>query len=225
MIITLLRTFILYIILTLAIRIMGRRQVGELQAGELVITLLLSQIASQPICDTETPLSYSITAFLVLVSLEIIMSAFALKSVKFRSLWQGNALVLIRDGVLDQKQMKRLRFTMDDLIEALHQKNVFDISDVQYAISETDGTLSVMLKPEKRTVVNEDMKLNPKDTALPCLVILDGRVLDINFVDCDLSSEKLGILLSRAHVKQEEIMLMTADKCGNTYIVRRDEKL
>ncbi|MDR1630264.1 MAG: DUF421 domain-containing protein [Oscillospiraceae bacterium] len=224
MIITLIRTVILYVFLIVAVRLMGRRQVGELQPGELVVTILLSQIASQPICDTDIPLVYSLVPFLILVALELFMSVFSMKSIKFRELYQGSALVLIRDGVLDQKQVKRLRFTMDDVMEALRQKDVFDISDVQYAIAETDGTLSVLLKPQKRNVTNEDMRVQAPDAALPCIIISDGRVIEKNFADCNMDYKKLEKALANAHTRAENIMLMTADKSGNTYIIEKEEE-
>lgn len=222
MVITLIRTGVLYLFLSLAVMLMGRRQVGELQPGELVITILMSQIASQPICDTDIPLLYSIIPIMTLIGLEIVMSLISLKNKKFRSLWQGNALVLIRDGVLDQKQIKRLRFTMDDIFEGLRQKDVFDISEVQYAIAETDGTLSVLLKPGKRQPMNEDLKIEAPDSALPCIIISDGRVVEMNFNDCDMDYKKLDKLLANAHLKAEQILLMTADKSGNTYIIEKD---
>lgn len=225
LVITLIRTVILYVFLIVAVRLMGRRQVGELQPGELVVTILLSQIASQPICDTDIPLVYSIVPFLVLVSLELLMSVFSMKSIKFRQLYQGSALVLIRDGVLDQQQVRRLRFTMDDIMEALRQKDVFDISDVQYAIAETDGTLSVLLKPQKRNVTNEDMRRTPApDSALPCIVVSDGRVIEKNFADCNMDYKKLEKTLANAHIPAAKIMLMTADKNGNTYIIEKEDE-
>lgn len=223
MIITLIRTIILYVFLIIAVRIMGRRQVGELQPGELVVTILMSQIVSQPIAETDIPLVYSIIPMLTLVSLELFFSVFSMKSIKFRKLYQGTSLVIIRNGILDQQQIKRLRFTMDDIIEALRQKDVFDISDVQYAIAETDGTLSVLLKPEKRPVTNKDMEVQGPQAALPCIIISDGRVIESNFYDCEMDYKKLTKLLSNAHMKAEDIMLMTADRLGNAYIIEKEE--
>ena len=155
MLVTLVRALILYVLIIICMRIMGKRQLGELQPTELVITILLSEIAAIPMQDNALPLGNSIVAVLLLVALEVINSVVVLKSSRCRSFLQGNSIVVIRDGVIDQKQLKRLRFTMDDLFDQLRQKDVFDISDVRYAIVETNGQLSVMLKPEKETVTAE----------------------------------------------------------------------
>ena len=120
--IPLIRTVILYIAVITCVRIMGKRQIGELQPSELVITILISEIAAIPMQDTDIPLINSIVPFLVLVSLEIITSAISIKSQKFRNLMQGNSLIIIRNGVLDQKQIKRLRLSVEDILEALRKK-------------------------------------------------------------------------------------------------------
>ena len=181
MLVTLVRALILYILIIVCMRIMGKRQLGELQPTELVITILLSEIAAIPMQDNALPLGNSIVAVLLLVALEVINSVVVLKSSKCRSLLQGNSLVVIRDGVVDQKQLKRLRFTMDDLFDQLRQKDVFDISDVRYAIVETNGQLSVMLKPEKETVTAEMADLPNETKGLLCMVINDGKFLKRSF--------------------------------------------
>ena len=134
-----------------------------MQPAELVITILISEVAVIPMQDKELPLLGSAVPLLVLVSLEIFSSIISMKSIKFRSLVQGNSLVIIRDGKLDQKQMKKLRLTVDDVLEALRKKDVFDISKVEYAILETDGVLTVMLKAENRPVTQSDMNVKSKD--------------------------------------------------------------
>ena len=130
------RTVILLIIIVIAVRIMGKRQIGQLQPAELVVTILLSEIAATPMQDNDIPMLNSVVAILVLVALEIIMSALSLKSIKIRGVLQGNSVILIKDGEIQQNQMKRLRFTLDDLLEALRQKDVFDVSLLStYAIA------------------------------------------------------------------------------------------
>lgn len=136
---------------------------------------------------------------------------------------QGNSLVVIRDGVIDQKQLKRLRFTMDDLFDQLRQKDVFDINDVRYAIVETNGQLSVMLKPEKETVTAEMAELPNKTKGLLCMVINDGKFLRRSFAECDMNEEKLYGILRKEGIDIEEILFMVADREGNYTIVKRDE--
>ncbi len=202
---------------------MGKRQIGQLQPAELVVTILLSEIAATPMQDNDIPMLNSIVAILVLVALEIIMSALSLKSMRLRSILQGNSLILIRDGIIDQPQMKRLRYTLDDLLEALRQKDVFDISDVQYAIAETDGTLSVLLKPEKRTVTREDMKIKKNDGGITCVVVMDGTIIRSDFNDCAMNDKKLAAIIKKSGLDVKDIYLLTVDKQGNTNLVRKDK--
>ena len=202
---------------------MGKRQLGELQPTELVITILLSEIAAVPMQDNALPLGNSIVAVLLLVALEIVNSVIVLKSSRCRSLLQGNSLVVIRDGVVDQKQLKRLRFTMDDLFDQLRQKDIFDISDVRYAIVETNGQLSVMLKPEKETVTAEMADIQNETKGLLCMVVNDGKFLKRAFKECDMNEEKILGILEREQTPIDEVLFMVADKEGNYTIVKKDE--
>lgn len=222
---TLIRAAILYFFLILCIRLMGKRQLGELQPTELVITILLSEIASIPMQDNGVPLINSIVSIILLVALEIINSALCLKSAKLRSIIEGNSLVVIRDGKIDQKQLKQLRISADDLLDQLRQKDVFDIEDVRYAIVETNGQLSVMLKPEKETVTAEmiDHKNNAK--ALLCMVVNDGKILKTAFKECDMTEEKLNKILKEKGVKLQEILFMLADKEDNYTIIKKEKSL
>lgn len=223
MLVTLVRAFILYILIILCMRIMGKRQLGELQPTELVITILLSEIAAVPMQDNDLPLGNSIIAVLLLVALEIVNSVISLKSSKLRSILEGNSLVVVRDGVIDQKQLKRLRFSVDDLLDQLRQKDVFDISDVRYAIVETNGQLSVMLKPEKENVTAGMMNVENNPKGLLCMVVNDGRMLKRTFKECDMSEEKLNRILKNKNVDIDDILFMLADNYGNYTIVRKDE--
>lgn len=223
MLVTLVRALILYVLIIICMRIMGKRQLGELQPTELVITILLSEIAAIPMQDNALPLGNSIVAVLFLVALEIINSFIVLKSSKFRSILQGNSLVVIRDGVIDQKQLKRLRFTMDDLFDQLRQKDIFDISDVKYAIVETNGQLSVMLRPEKETVTAEMADIVNESKGLLCMVINDGKFLKRSFNECNMNEEKINRILDSENIIIDEVLFMVADKEGNYTIVKKDE--
>lgn len=223
MLVTLIRAAVLYVLIIFCMRIMGKRQLGELQPTELVITILLSEIAAVPMQDNALPLGNSIVAVLLLVALEIINSVIVLKSSRCRSLLQGNSLVVIRDGVVDQKQLKRLRFTMDDLFDQLRQKDIFDISDVRYAIVETNGQLSVMLKPEKETVTAEMADIQNETKGLLCMVVNDGKFLKRAFKECDMNEEKIFGILERERTPIDEVLFMVADKEGNYTIVKKDE--
>lgn len=224
MFVTLIRTIILYIMVIFCVRIMGKRQIGELQPTELVITILLSEIVAIPMQDNDLPLINTIIPVLTLVGFEILISVISLKSVRFRSAMQGNSLIIIRNGVLDQAQIKRLRFTVDDILEALRSKDVFDISKVQYAIVETNGELNVMLKPEYTPITHKDLAIESEDNGIPCVVIIDGKIIESDFKDCGMNREKLQKIIKEENINVGETLLMTIDKKGNKTVIRRNIK-
>lgn len=224
MFVTLIRTVILYITVVITMRVLGKRQIGELQPTELVITLLLSEIIAVPMQDNDIPLTGTILPVLVLIGFEILISVISLKSVRFRTVIQGHSIIVIRDGKLDLKQIKKLRFTIDDILEALRQKDVFDIGKVQYAIVETNGAMSVMLKPDFEAVTREDLKIDAEDSGLPCSVIIDGTVMRSEFENCDITEEKFNELIKKEKITVENTLLMTVDKKGHTTIIGKDGK-
>ncbi len=224
MFITIIRTLILYALLLLIMRIMGKRQIGQLQTGELVITIMISEIAAIPLQDNDLPMINSIIAVLLLAAFEIIVSAISMKSIKIRDLLQGNAVIIIRNGVLDIEKLKSLRYTVDDVMEALRQKDVFRLDDVQYAVAETNGSLSVLLKPDKRDVTSGEMKIKKDPSGLECIIISDGRIIQSNFKDCNMTEKKLFSLLKKKNLNHKDIMLMTSDVFGNLNIIKKEEK-
>ena len=147
MLISVIRTVILYTFIILAIRLMGKRQISDMQPSELVVTMVISDIASLPMQNTSQPLLSGVVPVLMLVSLEVTVSVLMMKSRRFRQLICGSPVVVIEDGRLLQKQMRRLRLTTDDLCAQLRQQNIFSLEDVQYCIMETNGVLSILEKP------------------------------------------------------------------------------
>lgn len=224
MLISLIRAAILYVIVIAAMRILGKRQIGELQPAELVVTILLSEILVIPMQDNDVPLLNTIVPVLLIIGFEILVSVISLKSVKFRSLLQGNSLIVIRNGVLDQQQLKRLRFTTDDLLEALRKKDVFDISTVQYAVVETDGSMSVLLKSDYETVENKDLDIKTDESVFNSVVICDGKIIQSDFKECGMSYPELQKYLKKKHINPKQVMLMTMDKNGRTVIIDKDDK-
>lgn len=221
MLITLFRTIILYILVLITIRILGKRQVGELQPADLVLTILLSEILVIPMQDPEIPLIHTVIPVLLLIGFEIVISVISLKSLRFRTLLQGNSLIVIRNGVVDQKQLQRLRFTIDDLLEALRKKDVFDITTVQYAIVETDGTLSVLLKPEHTVPAAGNLKVQLPDNGMPTVIISDGKIVETDFKECNMTPEKMDKLIQKKHIVVKDVLLMTMDKNGNTHMIKK----
>ncbi|MBQ4129544.1 MAG: DUF421 domain-containing protein [Ruminococcus sp.] len=144
MLIILIRTLLLYAFIILAVRIMGKRQISDMQTSELVITLVISDIAAIPMQSAEQPLMSGLLPIMVLVSLEIIVSVIMLKSAKFRDVVCGHSMIIIKDGKIIENQLKKMRITYEDLYSLLRQQQVFDVSDVRYGIIETNGSLSIL---------------------------------------------------------------------------------
>ena len=222
MISTVLRTIILYIMVTLAIRLMGKRQIGDMQPNELVITLLISEIAAIPLQDSQQPIFVGVAAILVLVFIEIIISILSMKSFYIRRLLNGRSVVIIKNGTIDQNAMRNVRMTVIDLIELLRDKDVFDISDVAFAVLEVNGNLSVLLKKDIQPVTPKDIKLNVNETKLPLPVISDGKIIYESLKSLQITPQKLNKMLKHHKVSPKEIFLMTLDRDGNQTIINKD---
>lgn len=171
-----LRAIILYLLVFTVIRLMGKRQISELQPFDLVFTLLIADLASNPIGDTGVPLVYGVIPILALFLMQQLIAFLSLKSERARTLFAGKPQILVARGVLQEDVMRKSSYSINDLMEQLRAKNVFDIADVCYAIIETDGTLSVMLRGEKQQPTMQDCGFPPHDDELAELVVLDGVV-------------------------------------------------
>lgn len=221
MISTIIRTVILYMVVTLAIRLMGKRQIGDMQPNELVVTLLISEIAAIPLQDMNQPVLVGIGAIFTLIVLEIAVSILAMKSFFIRKLMSGRSVILIKNGVIDQQSMKDVRMTVLDLIELLRAQEVFNIDDVAYAVLEVNGELSVLLKKNAQPVTVKDVDIKAPDEALPMLVISDGKIVceSLEALQMD-KTQLLNILAKKGHTAKE-IFLMTLDRNGKEQIVKK----
>ena len=221
MIAIIIRTLILYIILTLGIRLMGKRQIGDMQPNELVVTLVISEIAAIPLQDTDQPILNGICSIFVLVVLEILLSVLAMKNMAVRRLISGQSVIIIMDGVIDQTAMKKVRMTILDLIELLRGQDVFEIEDVAFAVLEVNGDLNVLLKSQKQTLTPKDMNLTPNSATLPLPVISDGKIISDTLNNFEISKEELNKLLERERVKLKDVFLMTIDKDRKTTLIKK----
>ena len=221
MIAIIIRTLILYIILTLGIRLMGKRQIGDMQPNEMVVTLVISEIAAIPLQDTDQPILNGICSIFVLVVLEILLSVLAMKNMAVRRLISGQSVIIIRDGVIDQTAMKKVRMTILDLIELLRGQDVFEIEDVAFAVLEVNGDLNVLLKSQKQTLTPKDMNLTPNSATLPLPVISDGKIISDTLNNFEISKEELNKLLERERVKLKDVFLMTIDKDRKTTLIKK----
>lgn len=222
MLLIVIRSLILYTAVVLSVRLMGKRQIGELQPTELVITILISNIATVTLEDTGIPLISGIMPILLLVCLEIIMSWITLKNRRIRQLVSGSPQIIIRDGVIDQKQLRELRFSIDDVMESLRSCNVFDISEVQFAIVETTGKISVYSRFPYRNVTNHDIGISGASSDPPCIIINDGIFLGKAFSVLNLEKKWLDDILQKKQLQIKDIFLMTADRNGNYNIIEKE---
>ena len=223
MAVTLIRATLLYAVIIFLIRLMGKRQIGELQPSELVVTILLSEIASIPMQDNNIPIIHSVVALFALVSYEILTSAAGLKSIKLRTVLQGHPVIVVRNGEIDMKALRKLRMTVNDLVSALRQKDVFDVSQVSYAIFETNGQISVLLKPEYRNSTAKDLNIMPVDNGMPFAVICDGKIIEDTVSESGLDKDKIKKLVISNKIPVEEIIIMTVTADGKTFIAKRGD--
>lgn len=198
---------------------MGKRQIGDLQPSELVITLLISEIAAIPLQDTSQPILNGISSIFVLVILEILMSLISLKSQRVRQLLSGKSVVVIKNGVIDQTAMKSVRMTVLDLIELLRIKDVFDISKVSYAVLEVNGELSVLLKSGEQNATVNDLKIEKPMEFLSLPVISDGIIMTDSLKSLNITKKDLKNRLKGIRIK--DVFLMTLDRKGNKNIIRK----
>ena len=213
MLITLWRTMILFIAVTCSLRFMGKRQIGELQPSELVTTIMVSNIAAIPIENPGSPMINGLLSIALLACLEVLFSALLLKSKKLRGIIIGHPRCVIRDGTVDQRELRSLRWSIDDLMEMLRSSGTFDISEVLFAIVETNGSLSIYPKFSKRPATNGDLSMldiePPASEAPPVIVVADGE-LDRNALGyCNLSERWLKELLTERKLKLEDIFLLS----------------
>lgn len=220
--IVLIRAAILYITVVFAVRLMGKRQLGELQPSELVITILVSNIATLVLEDLNIPLAVGVAPVLALVCFEVIMSWVTLKFPKVRCIVSGRPKIIISDGKLDREVMKSLRYSVDDLMTSLRGNDIFSLEEVQYAIVETTGSLSVMKKPEYDTPVRKDLNLTPKAVDPPQVIIADGKLLEKALETMNLTKYWLDRILKKKQIRVKDIFIMTADRTGKYYIVENN---
>ena len=219
MTISVLRTIILYLLLMVAMRLMGKRQLGELQPSELVVTLLLSDLAAVPMQENGLPLLNGVLPLLVLISLELLLSGAMLKFPAVGRLVAGRPVTIIRDGVMDAAALRKLRMTVEDLEESLRQQNVFDIAQVQYAIAETNGHISVFCYPRYQPATADDVGAAPDDSGMPVVVISDGDLCQWGLQLCGLSEAAVDKYLQRKRCGREDVFLLTATKCGPHHLL------
>ena len=211
MLITFFRAIVLYIIVLIVMRLMGKREIGQLQPFELAISIMIADLASLPMTETGVPISNGIIPILGLLVMHLVISMLNMKSTKIREIICGKPSILIFRGKVDEKVLKKERFTINELEERLRDNNIFNIGDVEYAVLETSGQVTVIPKPNKRPTTPEDFNIESKYEGIPYDLVVDGKVmhknlekLGKNYVWLQKQTEKFGI-------KPEEALIVTID--------------
>ena len=219
------RTVILYFILMVGLRLMGKRQIGELEPSELVLTLIISDLAAVPMQDFGIPLVNGIFPIITLLCLSMLLSFFSLKSIRFRGLVCGHPTVIIREGKILQQNMARNRFTVDELFEQLRCQGYSDLSAVKYAILETSGQVSILAYTKDSPVTPQTLNYDVQDdVTLPVLLINDGHVLSRNLEGSGYDQNWLDKQLkSRRLTSPRQVFLMTVDEAGAVVCVAKEE--
>ena len=177
MLITFFRAIVLYIIVLIVMRLMGKREIGQMQPFELAISIMIADLAATPMAETGIPITNGIMPILGLLVMHLVISMINLKSTKAREIICGKPSILIFRGKVDEKVLKRERFTINELEERLRDNNIFNIGDVEYAVLETSGQVTVIPKPNKRPTTPEDFNIEPKYEGIPYDLVVDGKVM------------------------------------------------
>ena len=222
LLISLIRTLISYILIMFSMRFMGKRQIGQLQPNELVITILISNMATLPIENIDKPLALGLIPVLCLICFEFITSILCIKSKKLRDIISGKPILIIENGKINQQAMKKLRLTVDDLTENLRGCNVFNLNDVAYAIIETNGTISVAKKFKNQNVTAKMLNIKEEKVTIHLTIISNGKILTNNLKKLGLSTTWLTSLLKIKNLTITNIFIMTANQNRQTFIALKE---
>lgn len=212
------RTIILYVVVVIVMRIMGKRQIGQLQPFELVVAILISELAAVPMQNTGIPLVNGLVPILTLLVAQMSMSFIALKSTKARGFICGRPSVLIKNGEIQELQLKKEMYTLNDLLEQLRINSTPNIADVEFAILETNGQLSIIPKSQKRPLSAEDLKISTKYEGMPLDLIVDGTIIYKNLKIINLDEEWLQKEIKKLSNNDiKDILFASIDSDGNIY--------
>ncbi len=224
MLVIFLRSIVLYIIVLIVMRLMGKREIGQLQPFELAISIMIADLASTPMADAGIPISNGIIPILALLVMHLIISMFNMKSIRAREILCGKPSILIYRGRIDEKMLRKERFTINELEERLRGSNVVNIGDVEYAILETSGQITVIQKPEKKTPTVGDLSLQTEYEGLAYDLVIDGKVMHENLKILKKDYDWLKKQVEKFGIKPEEALLVTIDGKGNFFCQEKMKK-
>lgn len=223
MLITFVRAIILYIIVLIVMRLMGKREIGQLQPFELAISIMIADLASIPMTDIGVPITNGIIPILGLLVMHLIISIINLKSIRAREIICGKPTILIYRGKINEKALIKERFTINELEERLRGNNVINLGDVEYAILETSGQVTVIQKPEKRTTIPEDFNITPEYEGIPYDLVIDGKIMYDNLKAIGKNEEWLRKQVEKFKFKPEEALIVTIDGKGQIFCQKKDK--
>ena len=224
MLITFFRAVILYILVLFVMRLMGKREIGQLQPFELAISIMIADLASIPMTDTGIPISNGIIPILGLLLMHLLISLLNMKSMKSREILCGKPSILVYRGKINEKALKKERFTINELQERLRGKDVVNLGDVEYAILETSGEVTVIQKPEKRNTIPEDFGITPDYEGIPYDLVIDGKIMYKNLEALGKNYTWLKKEVGKFKMNPEEALVVTLDGKGQMFCQKKDEK-
>ena len=224
MLITFFRSIVLYIIVLIVMRLMGKREIGQLQPFELAIAIMIADLASIPMTEIGIPISNGIVPILGLLLMHLIISVINLKSVKAREIICGKPSILIYRGRIDEKVLRKERFTVNELQERLRSSNVVNISDVEYAILETSGQVTVIQKPNKRNTIPEDFNIMPEYEGIPYDLVVDGKIMEDNLQKLGKDYNWLKKEVNKFKINPQDALLVTIDGRGQIFCQEKGGK-
>ena len=224
MLITFLRAIFLYIVVLIVMRLMGKREIGQLQPFELAIAIMIADLAAVPMAETGIPISNGIIPILGLLVMHLIISFLNLKSMKIREILCGKPAILIYRGKIDEKVLKKERFTLNELQERLRSSNVVNLGDVEYAILETSGQVTVIQKPDKRTTIPKDFNITPEYEGIPYDLVVDGKVMYKNLKTIGKDYNWLKKQVNKFNMEPEEALIVTFDGGSQMFCQKKLEK-
>ncbi len=222
MILSYLRTVILYLVLIAVIRIMGKRQIGQMEPSEFVVTMLVANLASIPMQDGGIPLYTGLVPILTVLGVELVLTALSMRSVRVRRLLCGKPVILIENGHILQDNLRSTRITLDELTGHLREKDVLNVTAVQYAILETNGNLSVFPFPEELPASARDAGIQPGKQQLPITVIGDGYLYRENLTAAGKDEKWVNAFLRKKNITLGDVWLLTVDGAGQTVLLRKE---
>ena len=224
MLIVFLRSIVLYIIVLIVMRLMGKREIGQLQPFELAIAIMIADLAAVPMAETGIPISNGIIPILGLLVMHLIISFLNLKSMKIREILCGKPAILIYRGKIDEKVLKKERFTLNELQERLRSSNVVNLGDVEYAILETSGQVTVIQKPDKRTTIPKDFNITPEYEGIPYDLVVDGKVMYKHLKTIGKDYNWLKKQVNKFNMEPEEALIVTFDGGSQMFCQKKLEK-